>query len=198
MTEKPVTYLTPAEAAKKLMIAPVTIRKWAHNGKLKSYTTPGGHRRFLDKDIEEFALMRAQKGSRQPSSKGIPRILVVDDDDQLRRMYQELLSTAPKNADIAVAADGFDAGGLIQSFRPDFVLLDLSMPGLDGFDVCQRIKLNKATRHIRVIAMTGYPSPENIARITDAGAETCLAKPVDNDTILKLFNLAADEVVINK
>jgi CheY-like chemotaxis protein len=59
---------------------------------------------------------------------------------------------------------------------------------MDGFAVCQRIKQNPKTRHIRVVAMTGYPSQENVQRILNAGAEACLSKPLDIDQLRALFS----------
>jgi two-component system cell cycle response regulator len=63
------------------------------------------------------------------------------------------------------------------------------MPGLDGFQVCERIKSDPATRHIRVIAMTGYPDPRHVERILAAGAEDCLAKPLDEERVFAALRL---------
>jgi two-component system cell cycle response regulator len=65
------------------------------------------------------------------------------------------------------------------------------MSELDGFEVCRRIKQDPATAPIRVIALTGHPSPENVQRITAAGAEICLAKPIDNAELFAVLGLTA-------
>ena len=78
---------------------------------------------------------------------------------------------------------------MVESFKPDTVLLDLRMPGLDGFAVCRQLKTSPATAHIRVIAMTGYAPLESRAAIVEAGAEVCLAKPFTNDQLLGLLGL---------
>jgi CheY-like chemotaxis protein len=71
------------------------------------------------------------------------------------------------------------------------MLLDLMMPGMDGFEVCSRLKADNATKNIRVVAMTGYPSDENVNRILAAGAECCLAKPLDREKLLAVLGLSS-------
>src|SRR6185312_12057904 len=78
------THLTPNEVAELLMVNPVTVRQWAARGLLRSLTTPGGHRRFLLSDVEEFA--RSRGSASVPRGSGRPdRVLVVDDDPQICR-----------------------------------------------------------------------------------------------------------------
>jgi CheY-like chemotaxis protein len=114
-------------------------------------------------------------------------VLVVEDDKQLAGYLTSFIESLEAPIDSAVANDGFEAGELVHEFSPDLVLLDLMMPTMDGFSVCQRIKQNPKTRHIRVVAMTGYPSPDNVARILQAGAEACLSKPLDSKQLEQLF-----------
>lgn len=179
-------YLTPNEAASLLMVAPATLRVWADKGLLKAQTTAGGHRRFLREDLERFRRERGHEG-KPPGGDG-QRILIVDDEAAFTRYLASLLGGVAGTR-TAVAENGFAAGQLVHTFRPDAVLLDLMMEGLDGFQVCRQIKSDPATRHIRVIALTGYPAPENIERILAAGAETCLDKPLDEERLLALLGL---------
>ena len=189
MTKK--MYLTPNEAARLLMVSPVTLRQWAQKGWLKSHFTAGGHRRFLYHDLEYFADERGLTLMHADNSR--TRILIVDDDPQLSGYLDELLSGTSDNIEVETAYDGFDAGGKIQTWQPHILLLDLMMPGLNGFEVCHQIKSNPATRAIRIITMTGYHTPENVDRILNAGAEACMAKPLDTNTLLILLGLA-DEI----
>jgi excisionase family DNA binding protein len=179
-------YLTPNQTAALLMVAPATLRVWADKGLLKAHTTAGGHRRFMREDVERFRLERQQDGG-DPSAAS-RRILIVDDEAAITRYLSALLEGLD-GARTAIANDGFTAGHLVHAFRPDVVLLDLMMPGLDGFQVCRQIKSDATTRHIRVIAMTGYPTPENRQRIIAAGAEYCLDKPLEEASLLDLLVL---------
>ena len=92
----------------------------------------------------------------------------------------------PDPVQMEVANDGFEAGQKLQTFRPHTVLLDLMMPGINGFDVCRKIKENPETRDTRVVVMTGYHTLENMMQAMEAGAEACLTKPLDK---IQLFNV---------
>jgi len=188
-------YLTPNEVADMLMVSPVTVRQWASKGDLPALTTPGGHRRFVKQDIEDFARQRGL--SLLPSSRDEMRILIVDDDQQFSGYLKELLGMCEQAVKIELAKDGFEAGQKLETFQPNIVLLDLMMPGLNGYETCQRMKADPRTKSIRVIAMTGYPSEENIQHILDEGAEICLPKPVETDKLYKLLGLTKHEKIIS-
>lgn len=185
--EKTRAYLTPNEVAELLMVSPVTVRQWAQKGTLKALTTPGGHRRFLCSEVERFA--RQHGMILPPDCDPALRILVVDDDKQFVRYLLELLDGLPEEIVSDSAYDGFDAGRKVHVFQPHVVLLDLMMPGLDGFDVCRRLKDDAATKAVRIIAMTGYYAWENVNRIVNAGAEACLPKPLDPEALLEAIGL---------
>jgi len=176
-------YLTPGDVAKLLSVSPVTVRQWAQKGMLKSRVTAGGHRRFTKEDVEQFACAYGHTLADQDADEA--RVLIVDDDRQISRYLKELLTTLPYNIAVETADNGFDAGSKVQVFRPDIVLLDLMMPWLNGFEVCSRLKEIPNTRDIRVIAMTGHPSKENVEKILSAGAEVCLSKPFEKETLLE-------------
>ena len=182
-------YLTPTDVAQLLMVSPITVRQWAARGALKAELTPGGHRRFLPQEVERFARERGVDLTRSEAPLAV-RVLVVDDDPQALRFVTELLSTYPE-IETATAQDGFNAGKMVHSFKPDVLLLDLFMPALDGFAVCRQLKQEPATRGLRVLTMTGYPSPENLRRSLDAGAEACLGKPLDTHRLRELLTGAA-------
>ena len=65
------------------------------------------------------------------------------------------------------------------------MILDLFMPGMDGFEVCKRIKTNPGASHIKILAITGFDTNENRDRIMQAGADGYLAKPVGKRTLLQ-------------
>ena len=170
-------YLTPKEVAELLMVSPITLRQWAQKGMLSFKVTPGGHRRYVAKDVETF---KEKFGFDEHADvEGTPRILIVDDDSTVRDLLGTTIREDLENATIDTASDGFEAGTKVQSFKPDIILLDLMMPGLNGIEVCKKLKSDEGTKRIRVIAMTGYPSEANVNDIINAGAECCLAKPFD-------------------
>ncbi|MGH8310401.1 MAG: response regulator [Steroidobacteraceae bacterium] len=186
------TYLTPNEVAELLMVNPVTVRQWAARGLLRAVKTPGGHRRFLLSDVEEFARSRgAQTGARPHGRPG--RVLIVDDDPQFGLYLAELIALRDPDIAIELARDGFEAGIKTESFRPHAIVLDVMMPGIDGFEVCRLLRSRAALDHIRIVAVTGSHTPEIAARIISAGANVCLPKPIDAQRLLRELGLEPRE-----
>ncbi len=168
-------YLSPGQTAKILGVTPATLRGWTNRGRLRAETTEGGHRRYPVNDVLRLAKSNGVE-LRLPEDLSL-RVLVVDDDEQFSQFITEVLQDMPEVSAVSVAHSGYIAGNMIPRFKPDVVLLDLKMPGLDGFEVCRLIKEDIETRFIRVIAMSGYCTEENRHNIIKAGAEACLAKP---------------------
>jgi excisionase family DNA binding protein len=189
-------YLTPNEVGRMLKVSPITVRQWASKGLLEASTTAGGHRRFTRDAVRRFA---TERGIVLPREAGGPvqRVLVVDDDRQLNRFLVELTTAWSRrmNAGLQVesAFDGFEAGAKVHTFDPDVVLLDLMMPGLDGFEVCERLKSDPTTSHIRVVAMTGYYSPDRVQKILAAGADRFLRKPFSNSEVIEACGLVEQD-----
>jgi CheY-like chemotaxis protein len=112
-------------------------------------------------------------------------VLIVDDEPSVTQLVARAIRQAYPNYEVVEAHDGFRAGTLVATLKPDLVILDLRMPGMDGYDVCQLIKNQPETRHASVVAMTAYASPENQAKIMECGARVCLPKPLDMDRLLQ-------------
>ena len=186
-TAKQKSYLTPQEVAELLMVSPTTIRQWCSEGKIKSWATLGGHRRFMRADVERFSRERGL--TLQLPSGHKKRVLIVDDDEDIGKYLTNFLRHVSDRVETAIASNGFDAGRLVQSFQPHVVLLDLMMPDMDGFEVCRTIKRDPASKATLVVAMTGYYDDSNVERILDAGAEFCLRKPFDTETLLDAIGI---------
>lgn len=187
LDEKENPFLTPRQAAERLMVSPVTLRHWALAGMLEFATTPGGHRRYKLETVEHFANEHGM--NRVASSGTMRRILVVDDDVLLTGYISELFNKHPESIAYEVAHDGFEAGRKLLEFRPHTVLLDLMMPCINGYEVCRNIKLHSSTRETRVVVMTGYYTHENVHMAIGVGAETCLAKPLDKGKLFQALDI---------
>lgn len=120
----------------------------------------------------------------RPSSVAGPcRVLVVDDDElQLRALQRSLRQSS--SVELLVANNAIDALLLIGSARPELVVMDVFMPGLDGIEACRRIKANPATRDIEVVlaSATMTPELEDVAR--SAGAQRAVEKPLDLEKLI--------------
>lgn len=179
-------YLTPNEVAQWMMVSPVTVRGWAQRGLLQAEVTPGGHRRFRSEEVARFARQWNPVGNKGPL-----RVLIVDDDRGVVGFLRELLEGGDAEVVVETAHDGFEAGRKVHTFAPSVVLLDFMMPGIKGGEVCRQIKQLPGPAEVRVIAMSGYLNPETEAELLAAGAECCLAKPIDVGRLLKLLSLEA-------
>jgi len=117
------------------------------------------------------------------------RVLIVDDELEWQELLTEVIGGATDNVYIESAVDGYEARQKVRWFKPDIVLLDLGMPGIDGVELCQTIKSDPQTRSIRIIAITGKATQENIDNLLAAGAEHCLGKPLDYNELLSIMGL---------
>jgi two-component system alkaline phosphatase synthesis response regulator PhoP len=111
----------------------------------------------------------------KPSTK--PRILIADDNEANVELLEAYLSGLEVETDVAV--DGQDTLDKVTSFRPDLILLDIMMPKLSGFEVCQRLKSDTATSGIMILMVTALNELGDIERAVEAGTDDFLSKPVN-------------------
>jgi DNA-binding response OmpR family regulator len=149
--------------------------------------TPGGHRRVEREDLIGFL---QQHHMRTPPGLAVapPTILVVDDELEVAQWIGKTLSEKCPEFRILLANNGFAAGKLITAEPPDLMILDLYMPGLDGFEVCRNIKGDPQTKSIKIVAVTAHPSPEAEKAVREAGAEDYMPKPLDVDRLASLIS----------
>lgn len=175
--------LSTFSIAEMLHVDPGSVANWIDQNLLKAHRTPGGHRRVATEDLVQF--LREHKIPIPPELQTTPvRILVVDDNAPITQLISRAIKTHHPDYEIVEAHDGFRAGTILATLKPDVVLLDLRMPGMDGYEVCRLIKSQKSTQSAEVIAMTAYPSEENTQKILKVGARVCLTKPLDMDRLL--------------
>jgi two-component system, cell cycle response regulator DivK len=111
-----------------------------------------------------------------------PLVLVVDDYRDARELYIESLLVAGYR--VAEASDGHQAVERARALLPDVVLMDLSLPGKDGWQATRELKADPATRHIQVIALTGHGHIAAQAAAADAGCDAFLMKPCLPDALV--------------
>ena len=103
------------------------------------------------------------------------RILVVEDHPENRRLLRDLLTSA--GYDMLEAVTGPDGLAAAAEHRPDLILMDIQLPGLDGYEVTRRIKADPALRHIPLIAVTSYALSGDEAKAKESGCDGYVAKP---------------------
>ena len=178
--DPPLRYLTTQEVATRLGVTINAVKSWIRADELSALRTPGGHHRIAEDELTAFQARLVER-SRRPA--GVrTRVLLVDDDVRLLEALQETLVHAEPDLLVEVATDGYEALVEVGRFQPDVLALDLRMPQLDGFEVCQRLKGQAATRDVRILAMTAFTEAGSRERIMAAGADDFLEKPFDLDT----------------
>jgi excisionase family DNA binding protein len=192
MPPGPKKYVTSLEAAGLLMVSPVTIREWARKGLLQSVSTAGGHRRFMLDQLQQFARAHGIQLESPGSVGAAPeplRVLFVDDDSVFTEYLRAIVLAADSSIDVKSATDGFRAGQLTEGFRPNLVALDISMPGIDGIELCRRLRASPATANSRLVIVSGSLSQENIAAARAAGADAWIEKGASRAEILRVLGL---------
>ncbi|MDG2031773.1 MAG: response regulator [Phycisphaerales bacterium] len=110
------------------------------------------------------------------------RILLVDDNQQNLELIQAYLETLP--VEIETARDGIEAIEAVERKQPDLILLDVMMPRMSGFEVCQKLKANPETRDIVVIMVTALHEVADYERAVESGTDDFLSKPVNKLELL--------------
>ncbi|MGZ3425237.1 MAG: response regulator, partial [Polyangia bacterium] len=112
-----------------------------------------------------------------------PLVLLADDADDVRESYGEILTDAGYR--IAYARDGSDAVAKTLELRPDVILMDLQMPGLDGWEATRQVRADLRTHHIPIIALTSHGLRRYADRSFDAGCTSVLEKPCSSTALLE-------------
>lgn len=166
-------FLTTGEIASACQVTIPTVKRWIREGHVVAFRTAGGHYRITDEELRRFQTAQRIPGAND----GPPRILIVDDDPNLLNVLVEALSLA-SGYKVEAAQDGYEGLIKVGTFRPHLLVLDLRMPGLDGFQVCRKVKADPATNSTKILAITAYPEGNVRERILEAGADGFLQKPL--------------------
>jgi type IV pilus assembly protein PilB len=114
----------------------------------------------------------------------VPSVLIVDDNEELRQIVRLALERAPRPIQCDEASNGFEALGKVEANRPHLIILDLMMPGMDGFEVCKRLRTKLSTALIPVIMLTARADLESKELGFLAGTDDYLTKPFDCPELL--------------
>lgn len=175
-----------------------TAINWIRQGHLDAYTTPGGQYRVYADVLAKFM---QQQGMRMPDEvrevlaeqARIEQVLIVDDDQELNDLIKQYLDKRYPEFKINQAYDGYDAGKAIFEHKPDVVLLDINLPGVDGLKLCRQIKADENLSRPIVISITGVEDKEVEDRAKEAGVDAFLRKPVDLDALPGLIEQLAEQ-----
>jgi CheY-like chemotaxis protein len=159
-----------------------TVANWVRDGKLPAIASDGGPPAVRQEDFVAFLQERGKPIPVDFIEDNRYRVLIVEDEPEVLRTLTEMFDTF-RGCTTKTALDGVEAGLRVSTFRPHLVVLDLMLPRLDGFVVCEHIKADPATAGTAVLAITGDGSPQTIERILTCGADGYLIKPIGLDQL---------------
>ena len=115
-----------------------------------------------------------------------PRILLVDDQESVLKLLDAILKV--RNYDVMYASNGLDAVEIALSVKPNLILLDIMMPGMDGFKVCQTLKANDSTKDIPVVFLTARGDDADREMGERVGASGFVKKPFRSAELLQIIS----------
>lgn len=189
--------LTTGEVARYCDVSTNAVKKWIRNGRLKAFRTPGGHFRVDSEDFKGFLERHQMPIYPEFFGPEVKRVLLVDDDSQVRETLSEVLGTMDLRLEVDQAGDGYEALLKAGDYKPDLLILDLRMPKMDGFEACRRIKSNPGTATTKILAISGFMDDDAQREISRCGASDWLRKPLDIEEFKrKVTHLLGHEAVV--
>ena len=184
------TFCTTREAAARLGISIGTVQLWVEKGLLSAWKTEGGHRRVTRESIDK--LLNVHPGptlvAAPEVSTGRLQILVVEDSSNLRRLYEIVMSQWPMAPQLTLVDSAIKAIMLLEREHTDLLVLDLGMPGIDGFELVRILKSDKKHANLSIAAVTGI-EPTDISKRGGLPRDVMVfGKPVPFSKLLDLAN----------
>ena len=127
-------------------------------------------------------MSEVDEARRSSGERDRPLVLIVEDQHELRQLYMQELALS--GFDVIEAANGVDAITHTASHTPDVVLMDLSLPILDGWEATRRLKADDRTAHIPIVALTAHDGSGELQRATSAGCDWFVPKPCPPDALV--------------
>ena len=184
------TFCTTREAATLLGVSVGTTQLWVDHGLLSAWKTPGGHRRVARDSVEKLLYVRMQSVVSAPTEaeSARMRVLVVEDDRNLLRLYQVMLAQWPMAPEVRTVDNGIEGLLAIEAAPPDLLIVDLSMPGVDGLQVLRILRSSARYAGIAIVAVSGLDETEIARRGGLPPGVTLLGKPVAFSRLLAVAN----------
>ncbi|MBN1648131.1 MAG: response regulator [Spirochaetales bacterium] len=187
---KKIRIFSALEVANICGVVNQTAINWIKNGHLKAFTTPGGQYRIYAEDLISFLENRQM---RVPDELRLLRgsmktLLIVDDDVELNNMLKNYLDRKLEKCEVLQAFDGFEAGQMIADRKPNVIILDIDLPGINGHKLCQKIRSDKVYNNPVIISISGLTSENIRQQILSDGADAFFVKPFDFSDITAEIN----------
>lgn len=186
--DKKVRIFSALEVANICGVVNQTAINWIKNGYLKAFTTPGGQYRVYSEDLIDFLSSRNMRMPKElleltEGRVSFQKILIVDDDEALNNMVRQFLEKKFPDFAVLQAYDGFEAGKQVAEERPGLIVLDVDLPGINGHELCKKIKADPNLGAPKILTITGLDDPAVKDEIMKEGADAFMSKPLDFDEL---------------
>lgn len=185
-------YCTTREAAELLGISLRTAQLWVENGVLEAWKTEGGHRRISRASIDKLLRKESDDTIGSDVRTATLSILVAEDEPDLLRVYTLNMSRWPMRPKLLTASNGFQALVLLGSERPDMLIADLHMPGMDGFRMLRTLREMPEAANTEIVVVTGLDTAAIEARGGIPRGIPILPKPIPFAELLEIATAVAD------
>ena len=178
-------HLSLGRVAKRCNVSRTTVYRWIMNGQMKGYALPSGHYRVRPTDLEEFCRAFGINDSEQITTRRMPvasklNVLIADDHPDVVLLLRKVTERFLPDAAIHEAINGVDTCIAVGTLRPQILLLDIMMPGMDGFAVLQELIRRPELSGSQVAVISAYEPFDRIEELARVNPQitACLRKPV--------------------
>jgi len=156
-----------------------------HGGSVEAHSEGQGKGTTVTATFPVVATPGREAEEREAPAEAARRILIVEDNDDAREMLRTLLEL--RRHTVREAIDGPSGIQAALQFQPDIALIDVGLPGLDGYEVARRLRASEGAKRMRLIALTGYGLPADALRAREAGFDAHFVKPVHPDQLAEIL-----------
>ncbi len=162
-----------------------TVLNWIYKDALKAFTTYGGHYRVWPGDLKKFLVKAGMDVPFQYVDDRQITFLIVDDDPAYKMLLKEAILLRFQEADVITTDDGYEALLLIGERKPNFVMLDLRMPKVDGYQVLELLRSRNKDNLMKVVVLSAYIDDEAQDRLSHSVADVIWEKRKDISELLE-------------
>lgn len=185
-------FCTTREAAQALGVSLRTAQLWSESGVLEAWKTEGGHRRISVASVEKVLAGTRPQAPAKVDGIGSLRVLVVEDDNVLLKLYKLRMTTWGMPVEVVTASNGYEALVLIGRESPDLMIADLVMDGIDGFRMVRTLCNSPFKEGMEIVVVSGLDAADIEARGGLPAGVAVYPKPVPFDLLRGLCQSILD------